>query len=271
MDELFERTDSHVAHQVLSHAGTITDEYPHSRYDDDAREVVIGPNSDDEQIAHEYGHATVAAYGYSIEEYGHALTQFYNGRASPAIEFGRPMVDVYYEIAQDQIAYMEENGAPEDQIQQESQKLQEVLEFLDEDFGDTVLDKEDLMLTSDAEEGTPVDTLVQEVNNAWERQIEALQSEEADIGDYSLVAEYSSLNADETMAMLHESMQGGVGRPDTLENLYNRHDELLSAYLEIYEPGLVQKAMFNHLFDNFGNNAAFDERPYPEAEGVLEE
>lgn len=262
---LFDRTDDAVAVHVLDHLEHFRNKSKRSGYSFKEDRISFRPDADTETISHEVGHAILGSYGYTIADVGNSFAHFYVGEV-PDFEFGATVEEVLNEMAEE---YLDRDMSEEVREETET-RFEEMIET----HGDKTIEREDMYVKFAGEdfEDVPdgVRKLARQVNAAWERMADAKVSEDADASEYIINQPYSAVNAHETMAMTHETMQGDVADPVAVENLYRRHPELLDAYVNLFEPGRIQRDMLNELFKTFGANGVWDDLPYPEAEGVLE-
>lgn len=265
---IVDRYDEDIARNAMSHLAGIRDKESGSAYRMQEHDIVFRADVDQETIAHELGHETLASFGFQITDIGNMAPNFYASEI-PEFKFGEPVAETADALVESRL---NNPDFPEDK----REKTLEALEQVKERYEGMELRREDMHVGIpedwDAEDiPDEVYDLADAVNTAWEKQIDAHRSEDEDAQDYIIGKKYSATNAHETMAMTHEMMQGEVADPYAMENLYVRQQELLGAYVELFEPRKFQKDMLNQLYKNFGPNQVWDELPYPEAEGVLQE
>lgn len=263
-----DRYDEDIARNAMSHLKGIRDKESGSAYRMQEHDIVFRADVDQETIAHELGHETLASYGFQITDIGNMAPNFYASEIPP-FKFGEP-------VPQTAEAMVEKRLNNPNFPEEKREATLEALEKVKERYEGMELRREDMHvgIPDDWDGGDIPDEvydLADAVNTAWERQIDAHRDEEEDAQDYIIGKKYSATNAHETMAMTHEMMQGEVADPYAMENLYVRQQELLGAYVELFEPRDIQKGMLNQLYKSFGPNQVWDELPYPEVEGVLEE
>lgn len=266
-EDIWTRANPEVAQHVLSRFTGFRDKSPQSAYVFSEEEIVMRPDTDEETVAHEFGHATLGTYGFNVNDMGNMLAHFYANEV-PDVEFGRPVPEVAEELV---AARLSDPHIPDDNKEKTKENLAEVKER----YAGIELQREDMhvFIPDDWEGEEPpeqVQRLVEAVNTAWDRQIDAKKDPEHNAREYIIGKPYSATNAHETMAMTHETMQGGVADPVAVENLYKNQQELLDAYTDIFTPAAIQQDMLNELYKSFGPNSVWEEMPYPDAEGVLQ-
>ena len=79
-----------------------------------------------------------------------------------------------------------------------------------------------------------METLIEEINEAWEEQF-------TDWGSKTIGDQYSATNAHETMSRLHEHLQSPGINYLVMSDLINDFPELVDAYLDVFEPNETQK------------------------------
>ena len=96
--------------------------------------------------------------------------------------------------------------------------------------------KDAFKLSHDGETNSPeeVDRLIEEVNNAWEKQFD-------NWGEFGIGGSYSGTNAHETLAMIHEHLQKPGVNKQVMRDLVNDFPDLLDAYLDVFEPNDLQE------------------------------
>lgn len=265
---ILDRYDESVAKTTLNHLTGLKNQSKQASFRFGERDIVFRPDTQTETLAHEFGHATLGSYGFTVNDIGNMLAHFYAGKV-PEIDFGDDVGEVAESLVEDRL---NNPKIPEER----KEETREALEDVKERYSGLEFQREDMhvFIPDDWEGEIPQEKmrdLANAVNNAWDKMIDASKGEDVDAKDYIIGKPYSGTNAHETMAMTHEVMQGDVADPNAMENLYLRQQELLNAYTKIFDPADTQKDMLNELFKNFGPNKVWNEVPYPEVEGLLQE
>jgi hypothetical protein len=263
-----ERTDPEVASDFVNNFDGFQDETTVSAWRFKENDIMLRPGDAEETIAHEMGHGALGVYGVTVSDQANMFAHFYQGEV-PEMEFGQPVPDVAEQMAD---KLLDNPDAPEEKKEEVKENLEEIRER----YGETTLEREDMYLfidesQMDVEPSDQIRELAEAVNVAWDRQIEAAKDDEMDEGGFIIGQPYSSTNPHETMSMTHETLMGDVADPHAIENLYRRQPELLDAWTNVFEPRSIQADILNQLYDEFGPNEAFEDVPYPEHQGVLEE
>ena len=115
----------------------------------------------------------------------------------------------------------------------------EVDNFVPDDARDDEITLNDFKLeqVEGVDTSEEMDTLIDEINEAWEEQF-------TDWGSKSIGNQYSATNAHETMSRLHEHLQSPGINFGVMNDLIEDFPDLLDAYLDVFEPNEPQK---NHL------------------------
>lgn len=237
---------------------SVKDDSPVSQWDTDNNTIHMHSEARDMALSHEIGHAMVGVFGSDIEPYANMPAHVYSGEMLD-VSFGETRIR---EWALEQVNQkIESDPLPRDVARQQ---YQETINKIEDEFDeDEVFEVEDFRLKPPEEGPEEIAQLVEQANSVFEKQNRAARADVPD-EEYYIGKAYSSMNAHETVAMTQEVLQGGAADRQSIENLYLRYSEYFEAWLEIFEPDHVAKAMMNTVYEEHGPNRVFDEMPYSE-------
>lgn len=265
---MLNRSDSEVREKFFEDIEELLDRASRSGYNLDGGQMQFRPDAMNETLMHEVGHALLGSAGYDVTPEANGFAYFYSGEI-PDFEEGEPLDEVFIRMVDEKIEKLTAHHpalVDYDMVDHLKQKKEEARQR----FGgqEVQMDMFYLDARDDAIESEEVETLVEELNEAWKRQVDAHRDEELDESEYVIGEDYSATNAHETFAMLNEELQGDTADPNTMEVLLLNHGSLLEAYLELFEPRDIQKEVMNQVHRINPNRSHFpeDEVPFPEVD-----
>lgn len=258
----FRRSKVDIEDQVLDHLGQVRDKVPRSVFDNESKDIIFSADGDTDVVHHELTHAIIDSFGYDTDNETNVFSTFYNGSLDN-IEIGDSFYDVIEAQAESRI---NDTLAP---LSGKKQEFRDQLKRAKNEFKDKEV-TEDMFLLTGGDEDTPeeFDRLIDEINESWKTIYETDKDE--DTTSAFIMKPYSGTNAHETFAMFNELMQGGSVNKKDLEIVFQFHESLLDAYLDVYEPASLQKQMLNEVWEEMQDEEVefqvFDEKPFPDVE-----
>ncbi len=236
---------------VADHISEISDFVSQSAFYHADNSIELDAGSDPSVIHHELSHAILDSYGFDTRKQGKAVALLFSEGALDNIEMG----DSFYKAL--------------DTLQRNKDAQSGIFTFspmggrigqMKRELPDEPLEPEMFYLRSHPRNDAlpEVERLVDEVNKAWKRIFTGHEG-------YDIVHEYSGTNAHETFAKFHEAMQSDTMTLGDAIRIFKYHEELLDAYLDVFEPSDTAKATLNRAWKGMRNNVdVFDEEPFSE-------
>jgi len=252
MADVMERCHSEeVRHTFLSEIAKIKNKVQQSAFSSETKHIQFYTFVGSSTVQHEFGHAIAGTHDFELGSNGTSMYSRMYDDEIPDFQFGRTYKEVFDEWLDTK---SEEARA--------SWKSSEPYEELTNQF-DIPMEKEHFKLSQVEGKTTAIDGLIEEVNNAWETMAEVPDNPDMDEEEYIFNRAYAATNAHETMAGIHETMQGKVGNEQAMENLVYRYPDLLHEYLELFEPSINPKQTIAKMWYRNGEELpGFDEAPF---------
>ncbi len=230
---------------VAEHITEISDFVSRSAFYSLDHHIELNANSDPSVVHHELSHAIIHSYGFDVKRQAKAVSSLFSEGVMDDIELG----DSFYDV----LDTMQIKKNPQLRFNPDAGEAGKMKRMLP----DEPLEPEMFYLSSLPSDDAPpeIERLVDEVNKAWERIFKGHAG-------YDIVHEYSGCNAHETFAKFHETMQSDSMTLDDAVRIFRYHEELLDAYLDVFEPADSQKRILNMAWSP--DAELFDEEPFSE-------
>lgn len=243
-ETLVERSDNEVMSDVFSSLETVEDKSERNAWSDSKDRITFKEDASKSTLAHELMHAVVESeYGYSHHDECTAFAKFFVN-TFPGYEFGKPASEVYQDMVTEQVTrFAEEEGR--DAASDLGSKVEALTEEIFEN--DFELTREDFLLTlpedkSEDEVPDKVSNFVNEVNNAWNKTMDAYEEEgKTEAMKIMPYRPYCVTNAHELAAGIQEIMQSEQGKESHISPIMDHHPDLIEAYLNLFEPSEAAK------------------------------